>query len=599
MSTRRRAYHRSHRTKLRRKTRGRQRGGNSLQDLLKAIADKKVENVRSILEANPAISNSTPKLLYKAIESNNSDTVQALIQYGVNVNVMDEEYGATPLLYCIGSGKSPKIFKQLIDAGANVNQGDADGDTPLHLSAAAGYQKYVEELLQRGADPRATNKYGLTPLHLAVSNARPGIGKMLIERGADINARDNSGTPPILVIFDIEEESKLLKVLEMLLGFPALDINAINEEDEGATALITATMNGYLETVKRLLKAGADPNRQMTGGGYTALHVAAIEANAEIFNTLLEAGASPKIHGVNDMTLLASAALGGDVELIKHVLEINPEEHVNTINKNGHTALLYALNRRNFDAALHLMNLGAQSDIPTNDQMTALIVALDANKPDIAKHMLLGVPSKKTPTNTHSNLNPNIPQKYPKADFTIGHNLVGKSALYIAIEKGFQNIVQFMLDGLKMRPLEARQEFLNRQTNEGNTVLFADKLTPELVATLLELGADPAISNKLGNFPFQHAKSPKIREMLAIVLQDPMPTNNNAAKNVTSFWRTSAPIRELPSSSLNANIPRRMRLPRRAEEAVYNDPSLPTGVVTSNVFVPPGARHLMNDPVAP
>ncbi len=82
-----------------------------------------------------------------------------------------------------------------------------EGDTALHMAAAA-YQKAIgEALIARGADVRARNRRGATPLHYAVDGG-PGLPAwnpaaqaemimMLVRAGADPNAVDKNGVAPL------------------------------------------------------------------------------------------------------------------------------------------------------------------------------------------------------------------------------------------------------------------------------------------------------------------------------------------------------------------------------------------------------------------
>ena len=113
----------------------------------------------------------------------------------------------------------------------------------------------VAQLLAAGANVhlRAPNDQGWTPLHAAVWDRAPsGIVAMLIAAGSDV-----------------EVASK-----------------------HGFFVLYTAAQHGRADTVRRLLAAGADPNRRLSfGSGRTALDGAAESQNAGAYAPLLRAGA--------------------------------------------------------------------------------------------------------------------------------------------------------------------------------------------------------------------------------------------------------------------------------------------------------------------
>jgi hypothetical protein len=82
-----------------------------------------------------------------------------------------------------------------------------EGDTALHMAAAAYQTRIAEELIGRGADVRARNRRGAEPLHYAVDggpglpawnpNAQTTIIATLIRAGANPNAVDKSGVAPL------------------------------------------------------------------------------------------------------------------------------------------------------------------------------------------------------------------------------------------------------------------------------------------------------------------------------------------------------------------------------------------------------------------
>ena len=55
----------------------------------------------------------------------------------------------------------------LINHGANVNEKDKDGSTPLHLAAWNGKLECCEFLINHGVNVNEKDSDGNTPLHLA------------------------------------------------------------------------------------------------------------------------------------------------------------------------------------------------------------------------------------------------------------------------------------------------------------------------------------------------------------------------------------------------------------------------------------------------
>jgi hypothetical protein len=140
----------------------------------------------------------------------------------------------------------------VLSCGAGFLLAGVDEGRPaksLHQAAVDGDMNNVQALISSGADINEKNMMGWTPLHAAVRNQQKAVAAFLVDKGADVNAKNNSGQTALH--FAIETSQK--DVAEVLIAKGA-DINAISR---GENALSMAQKRGDKEIVDLLLKHGA------------------------------------------------------------------------------------------------------------------------------------------------------------------------------------------------------------------------------------------------------------------------------------------------------------------------------------------------------
>lgn len=151
--------------------------------------------------------------------------VEEFIKRGANIE-LEDSYGNTVLLAMINMGNKgsdetdkPKLFQILLQAGANPNHQNKEGDTALHLSVIGHSFEILEILTKQNVDPNLRNRKSVTALGQAIINENWRATKILLTIEKNINGLDKYGS----------------------------------------TMLHSAILNEKLELIKLLLEAGADP----------------------------------------------------------------------------------------------------------------------------------------------------------------------------------------------------------------------------------------------------------------------------------------------------------------------------------------------------
>ena len=254
--------------------------------------------------------------------------------------------GMTPLLYAARDGRLD-VVRMLLDAGANINERDANDIPPLITAITNNHPDVARFLIDRGADIKAVDWYGRTPLWAAVETRNMDVDnatfvnsidrapyveliQVLLERGADVNARTKE-VPPIRRDF-----------LRITGSLSWVDFT-------GQTPFLTAALAGDLTVMKLLLKHGADPHIP-TFSGTTALMAAA------------------GVNWVFDQTFDEGQAALFDT--VKFCVELGMD--VNAVNSMGLTALHGAANRGSDDIIRYLVQQGARLDVKDAEGRTPM-----------------------------------------------------------------------------------------------------------------------------------------------------------------------------------------------------------------------------------
>ena len=115
-----------------------------------------------------------------------TDVLKYLVEHGADVNQPDND-GFTPLLMGSQNGHLP-VVQYLVENGADVNQTRNDGVTPLYISSQKGHVLVVQYLVENGADVNQNTNNGATPLAIAIYSNHTEVAKFLLNKNANIKA---------------------------------------------------------------------------------------------------------------------------------------------------------------------------------------------------------------------------------------------------------------------------------------------------------------------------------------------------------------------------------------------------------------------------
>ena len=325
-------------------------------------------------------------LHYAADGDCSKKALQAMIGHGADVNATSKE-NVTALMTACSNGNAGAIYI-LLNAGADPNIADIDGNTCLHYIADEDCSRVaLQAIIGHGADVNTTNKENVTALMTACQVGNTGAVNILLNAGADPNSADVYGRTWIHHAILANSKELLQAVIDN-----GADVNATNKKN--VTALMIASRRGNTDAVNELLNAGADPTikdrlgatciHHAVGEGcskkflqaiidhgvdvnatnkenVTALMTACQVGNTGAVNILLNAGADPNSADVYGRTWIHHAILANSKELLQVVIEKGAD--LNATNKKNVTALMIACRRGNIDAVSELMNAGADLNI--------------------------------------------------------------------------------------------------------------------------------------------------------------------------------------------------------------------------------------------
>ncbi|MDP3815666.1 ankyrin repeat domain-containing protein [Pseudomonas sp.] len=236
--------------------------------LIHAVRAGSVEKVAVLLDAGADITEALSCAVFSVRAA--LPMIELLLARGADIETVNHaELGPSPLLSASRVGRF-EVIRLLLATGADPQP---LAWTALMQAIAWGSLADVQAQLSAGVDLTARDSWQRTPWLLALQTASVAKAELLLSSGADRRDQGRCGKQPLMYALG-EDTGMLLWLIEQ--GF---DLEA--QDEFGKTALAEAVSYSEVASVKTLLQAGAQFDREIIASARTR----------EVASVLLEYGA--------------------------------------------------------------------------------------------------------------------------------------------------------------------------------------------------------------------------------------------------------------------------------------------------------------------
>uniref|UniRef100_A0A671MFU1 Inversin-like n=1 Tax=Sinocyclocheilus anshuiensis TaxID=1608454 RepID=A0A671MFU1_9TELE len=462
-----------------------------------------------------------PSQVHASAVNGDKNTLQRLITAESRLRDSEDQFGRTPLMYCVLADRLD-CAEVLLKADAAVNKTDHSQRTALHLAAQKGNVCFMKLLLSRLADWRLKDLEEMTPLHLATRNSSSKPLSLLLKHMApgEVDTQDRNKQTALhwSAFYNHPEHVKLLIKHDSNIGIP---------DSEGKIPLHWAAHNKHpnaTRTVRCILEAA--PTESLLNWqdyeGCTPLHFAVADGNEAVVEVLTSyEGCSVTVYDNLFRTPLHWAALLGHAKIVHLLLERNKSGMIPS-DSQGATPLHYGAQSNYADTVAVFLKHPSVRDEPDLEGRTAFMWAAGKGSDDVIKTML----------DLKKDLDINMTDKY------------GGTALHAAALSGHVSTVRLLLErGAMVDPLDVmkhtplfracemghrdviltliKDPFVYLVDIDGNSALHWAALggNAEVCEVLMENGISPNLQHHAGRTPLQCAAYAGYINCMALLIQ--------------------------------------------------------------------------------
>lgn len=226
-----------------------------------AMTSKNNKAAQAILNRCPNSAEKTDgkgrNFLHVAIQKGDIESVLFLLSINVNIHSRVQDASrVTPLHLAVEAG-SEMIVRNLLLAGAKINELNVQKQTALHYAAENDHSSLCSILLENGIDFNAVDSNLNNALHVACQKGNLASCKILLQEST-INAEacNLRGQNCLHLFSAYGKENTNAAIFELFISsMPEYPIN--KSDAEGNTPLLLAFLNGNANLCRALVKAGA------------------------------------------------------------------------------------------------------------------------------------------------------------------------------------------------------------------------------------------------------------------------------------------------------------------------------------------------------
>ena len=336
------------------------------QNLLKKIKGISRHGILSFIhKSRPPVD---PMSLFGAVEGQHNHVLRELIKL-----VSEKQYRCSGLngqtvMHVAAERGNKTAVEILMKANLNLDViDDGDGWTPIHSASQAGSADIVQMLKEKKAD---FGKYDMQVVHLACMNGHHDV----VEKYSDISGiqvRNNSYFGFCTCTFAAISGND--KILDYLIKCAGEDITQ-TKGPNGHQPIHFAARYGHVAFLEKLIKYGSRNDvKSRSNSGRQPIHYAGRSGNETCIEILLEKGADIKETDAMGHTILHFAAPICSVEFVQFLIDKGAE--LSTKNKLGMEPIHYACTAGNTDTIDAMLDAGVDIHAKDSDGKTPLLYA--------------------------------------------------------------------------------------------------------------------------------------------------------------------------------------------------------------------------------